>query len=260
MKARLNNLGKKGIILFTLIISMLIATVAYAASSSTPYAQLFWGNNKYYVFNNTWGSGTAGSGWWESIYYNNNSDMGWSWDWKNSNPNDVKAYPSIITGWQFSNNMTSGSGLPTRIWDDKNINTSVNYSLSANGNYNAAYDVWFHSTNALTGTSTPSDELMVWLNSTNAWPLGSYVETATVGGTTWKLYRGTHPSGWNVYSFVRTSNTSSSSLNLKDFINHVVYYKNWMSNSRYVTSVQFGTEIFTGNGRMHIQNYSVTVQ
>ena len=30
MKARLNNLGKKGIILFTLIISMLIATVAYA--------------------------------------------------------------------------------------------------------------------------------------------------------------------------------------------------------------------------------------
>ena len=178
--------------------------------------------------------------------------MGWSWDWKNSNPNDVKAYPSIITGWQFSNNMTSGSGLPTRIWDDKNINTSVNYSLSANGNYNAAYDVWFHSTNALTGTSTPSDELMVWLNSTNAWPLGSYVETATVGGTTWKLYRGTHPSGWNVYSFVRTSNTSSSSLNLKDFINHVVYYKNWMSNSRYVTSVQFGTEIFTGSGRMHI--------
>ncbi|WP_239311423.1 GH12 family glycosyl hydrolase domain-containing protein [Plantactinospora mayteni] len=53
---------------------------------------------------------------------------------------------------------------------------------------------------------------------------------------------------WNVYSYVRTSNITSATLNLRDFTNDVVS-RGWMSSSKYLTSVQAGPEIFTGNGR-----------
>ncbi len=252
--------GERKLVLFMLVFTLMFAAVASAASSSTPYATMYWGNNKYYLTNNTWGSDTAGSGWWQSIYYNSNTNMGFSWDWKYQNPYNVKGYPSIVSGWQWTNGYTAGSGFPTRIWDNKNINASVNYSISASGAYNAAYDLWFHTTNNAQSNSTPSDEIMIWLNNTNAGPMGTYQETVWLAGAQWDLYKGMHSSGWNVFSFVRKGNTSSSSMNLRDFIHHIVYSKGWMSNSKYVSSVQFGTEVFTGSGNMHISNYSVNVQ
>lgn len=256
--------SKKSIMMLLLSVSMLFGTVTYAASTSTPFGNLFWGNNKYNIINNTWGSNDAGFGWWQSIYYNSDTNMGWSWDWKTLNPNSVKGYPSIISGWHFSDGYTSNSGFPVRIWDNKNINSSVNYSISASGTYNAAYDIWVHDTNNALSTTKPTDEIMVWLNSTNAYPLGSYVETVSLGGTNWKLYKGwlseTSTTGWNVHSYVRSSNTSSSSLNFRDFINYLVYTKSWMSNSKFVSSVEFGTEIFTGSGNFQVNSYSVNVQ
>ncbi len=263
LKAFIGNKIKISIMV-TISALLLLASAAYAASSSTAFAKLYWGNNKYYIFNNSWGSSSAGSGWWESIYYNNDTDMGWTWDWKTANPYNVKAYPSIVSGWHWTNGYTTGSGLPARIWDNKNVNTSVNYSISATGTYNAAYDLWFHNTNNALNNSRPTDELMIWLNNTNAGPAGSFIENVTIGGTSWKVYKGfindSATTGWNVYSYVRSSNTSSTSLNLRDFINHVVYSKSWMSNSKYLSSVQFGSEIFTGTGQMHINSYSANVQ
>ncbi|WP_233531684.1 GH12 family glycosyl hydrolase domain-containing protein [Paenibacillus alkalitolerans] len=259
-------LKSKKTIAFTAVLAavMLFGSIAYAASSSTPFAKIYWGNNKYYLFNNTWGSNSASSGWWQSIYYNNNYDMGWTWNWGTANPGSVKAYPSIVSGWHWTNGYTTGSGFPTRIWDNKNINASVNYSISANGTYNAAYDIWVHNTNNAVDNSTPTDEIMIWLNNTNAGPLGSYVETVSIAGSSWRLYKGWlnagNGTGWNVFSFVRTSNTSSSSMNLRDFIHYVVYTKNWMSNSKFISSVEFGSEIFTGSGNFHINSYSVNVQ
>ncbi|HCT75695.1 MAG TPA: glycosyl hydrolase, partial [Micromonosporaceae bacterium] len=73
----------------------------------------------------------------------------------------------------------------------------------------------------------------------------------------WDLYRGNI--GWNVYSFVRTSNTTSATMNLRDFLNHLVS-RGWMSNTKYLTSVQSGTEIFTGTGQVDTNSYYANVQ
>ncbi|MEC0210685.1 glycoside hydrolase [Paenibacillus ehimensis] len=265
MKAFFGKKVKVSFLIATAIM-LLLASAVYAASTSTPGAKLYWGNGKYYVFNNTWGSGNAGSGWWQTVYHNNDNDMGWTWDWKTANPGSVKAYPSIVSGWHWTNGYTAGSGFPARIWDNKSINASVNYSISASGSYNTAYDIWMHDTNNAGTGSRPTDEVMIWLNNTNASPAGSYVETVSLGGSSWNLYKGfiydsaAQTTGWNVYSFVRTSNTTSSSLNLRDFINYIVYTKKWMSNAKFISSVQFGSEIFTGTGQMHINRYSVNVQ
>lgn len=105
---------------------------------------------------------------------------------------------------------------------------------------------------------------MIWLNNKNAGPAGSYVETVSVGGHNWKVYKGYidagNGKGWNVYSFVRTSNIQSASLNIRDFTNYLADSKKWLSKTKYVSSVEFGTEVFGGTGQINISNWDVKVR
>ena len=97
---------------------------------------------------------------------------------------------------------------------------------------------------------------MVWLyHGGGVSPVGSKVATVTVDGTSWDLWEGNV--GWQVHSFVRTSNTSSQSLNLTDFYNALI--SRGLSSSKYLISVESGTEIFTGAGRLDTTSYSVNV-
>jgi xyloglucan-specific endo-beta-1,4-glucanase len=61
-----------------------------------------------------------------------------------------------------------------------------------------------------------------------------------------------------VYSFVRTSNTTSADLNLTDFTNDVAG-RGWLDKTKYLSSVQAGTEVFTGSGRLDTSAYSVKI-
>ena len=102
----------------------------------------------------------------------------------------------------------------------------------------------------------PSDEVMVWLyHGGGVSPVGSKVATVTIDGTSWDLWEGNV--GWQVHSFVRTSNTNSQSLNLMDFYNTLI--SRGLSSSKYLISVESGTEIFTGAGQLDTTAYSVNV-
>ncbi|MEU8189951.1 GH12 family glycosyl hydrolase domain-containing protein, partial [Micromonospora carbonacea] len=83
---------------------------------------------------------------------------------------------------------------------------------------------------------------MIWLYRSNASPAGCRQGTVTIAGTTWEIWRG-YVGTWNVYSYVRTSNTTNANLNIRDFTNDLVS-RGWMSSSKYLTSVQAGPEIF----------------
>lgn len=268
-----NWLNKTRVLVLAVAMVLVSVGSAFAASSSTSGDKIYFGyNNKYYLFNNMWGSKTAGSGYWQTIYinkyYNSNSacNLGWNWNWPaGSSTSSVKAYPAIVYGWHWTSGYGTSTSLPVRLWDNYNVRTSVTYRLNATGTYNAAYDLWFHNTNLASWGSKPTQEVMIWLNNTNAGPAGSYVETVTIGDTSWKVYKGwitansSTGEGWNVFSFVRSSNTSDTTLNLKNFTDYLVYTKKWMSNSEYLSSVEFGNEIFWGTGGMYITKYSVSV-
>ncbi|MBC8132073.1 MAG: RICIN domain-containing protein [Deltaproteobacteria bacterium] len=157
-------------------------------------------------------------------------------------------------GWHFP----TGTGLPSQLSANRDINTSYAYTASfgTGGTANVAYDVWLHTqSNPL--YENPSDEVMIWVNKTGgAGPIGGVIATVTIGGATWNLHRGNI--GWEVWSFVRTSNSGSASLNIKSFTD---YLRNtWgLSSAKYVTSVEFGTEIFHGTGNVNVTNYTCTV-
>ncbi|GKX39805.1 GH12 family glycosyl hydrolase domain-containing protein [Pectobacterium versatile] len=250
--------------LFPILFSALLLSpfTASAVSSSKDADKLYFENNKYYVFNNVWGKDEV-KGWQQTVFYNSPTSMGWNWHWP-SNSSSVKAYPSLVSGWHWTAGYTANSGLPIKLSSNKSITSNVTYSIKSTGTYNAAYDIWFHTTDKASWDSTPTDELMIWLNNTNAGPAGDYIETVFLGGSSWNVFKGWinagNGKGWNVFSFVRTSNTNNASLNIRHFTNYLVGTKKWMSNTKYISSVEFGTEIFGGDGQIDITKWSVDVK
>ncbi|MGW0806593.1 GH12 family glycosyl hydrolase domain-containing protein [Nonomuraea sp. NPDC002799] len=214
---------------------------------------------KYWINNNLWGesSGTGSQCIWAGSTSGNTISWGTSWNWSGQS-NQVKSYASSVLGWHWGWKL-SNSGLPVQVSANRNVNTSWNYNVTLQGanTMNVAYDLWLHTIANPTWENNPTDEVMIWTyRSGGAGPVGTRQATVTIGGTTWDLYRGNI--GWEVYSFVRTGNTSSVNLNLRDFLNDLVS-RGWLANSKYLTSVQAGTEVFIGTGRLDTTSYSTNV-
>lgn len=217
-------------------------------------------SSKYWINNNLWGR-DSGSGWqcvWDG--YVSGSTLGWgtNWDWTGQS-NSVKSYSSAVLGWHWGWKK-QGTGLPVRISDRRTVDTSWQYRVtqSTPNTMNVAYDLWLHTIANPTWEHQPSDEVMIWTyRAGGAGPVGTRQATVTVAGATWDLYRGNI--GWNVYSFVRTSNTQSVAFNVRDFLDNLVN-RGWVSSSKYLTSVQAGTEVFTGSGRLDTDAYRVDVR
>ena len=100
--------------------------------------------------------------------------------------------------------------------------------MSGSGTMNVAYDLWLHNESNPGSSSGPSDEIMIWpYRSGGAVPAGTYQATVNTGGGTWDLYRGWIDAG---------------------------------NSGKYLSSVQAGTEVFTGSGSLDTNSYWVDVQ
>ncbi|MFC4465793.1 hypothetical protein ACFPH6_14900 [Streptomyces xiangluensis] len=98
---------------------------------------------------------------------------------------------------------------------------------------------------------------MVWLNRQGGTgPLGSKVGRVGLGGAIWDIYEG--DIGWKVHSFVRVADTSKATLNLDDFTQALVRRK-LLSNDKYVSGIEAGTEVFRGTGRLGTKAFSVDI-
>lgn len=121
-----------------------------------------------------------------------------------------------------------------------------------------AYDLWL----APTKGGTNKYEIMVWLAAYGgAGPIsstGSALATVTIGSHSWKVYSG--PNGdTTVFSFVATSTITSFSGDLNLFFKYLVSSQG-VSNAMWITSLQAGTEPFTGsNAVMTTSAYSIAV-
>lgn len=263
MRAFRPPLYRRAIVVLT-VGAMLVAgtalrpATAYAANTCTAFGSITQG--KYWLNNNLWGQ-SSGSGWqcmWDTSLSGNTIGWGTSFSWTGQS-NSVKSYTSSVLGWHWGVKNTN-TGLPVQLSANRSVNTGWNFRVTQNGavTMNVSYDLWLHTIPNPTFQNNPSDEVMIWLyRSGGAGPVGTRQATVNIAGTSWDLYRGNI--GWNVFSFVRTTNTSSSTLNARDFLNDLVS-RGWMSSSKYLTSVESGTEVFIGTGQLDTNSYFANVQ
>ena len=216
---------------------------------------------KYWINNNLWGKGSGSGSQCISAASTSGNSIAWStrFNWSGQ-ANTVKSYASSVLGWHWGVKRPD-TGLPVQLSANRDITTKWDFEVTQEGSVtqNVSYDVWLHDKPDPTYKDQPTDELMIWLYRSNgAGPAGTKQVTVTIGDARWDVYKGVVGT-WNVYSYVRTTNTTSADLNIRDFTQDVVS-RGWMSTSKFLTSVQAGTEVFTGKGQVDTTSYSVDVQ
>jgi hypothetical protein len=241
--------------------STLTCTPATKANqSSTNNASITLG--KYWINNNEWGAsnGSGTQSIWSTCQQGDLIAWGTSWNWTGT-ANKVKSYSSSVLGWQYGWKLTN-TGLPLQISSSSALNCGWSFTFSnSGGSADVSYDIYLHTIQMPGSNDTPTDEIMIWLYTANgAGPIsstGSPVATVTIDQASWNLYRGS--TTWNVFSYVRAQNATSAVLNIKDFMSDLVS-RGYVSSSKYITSVQSGTEIFTGTGELDTTGYYCRVQ
>lgn len=251
--------------LFTVGICIVVAAIVALMQTGPAHAAQVCNNGdsitmgKYWLNSNLWGASSGTGSQCLSDTSLNGDTIAWStnWNWSGS-PNSVKSYDSSVLGWHWGWKLAN-TGLPIQLSTNTNVNTSWSFNLNQTtaGGQDVAYDIWL-STDPNLGNANPTDEIMVWLDHTGSiQPVGSQQTTTTIDGASWNLWEG-GASGWTVHSFVRTATTTSASLNLTDFFNYLINSRG-LSRSKYLLSVEAGTEVFTGAGTLNTTAYSVTI-
>jgi hypothetical protein len=187
--------------------------------------------NGYTLYNNIWGSG-AGS---QCIWANSGTNWG---VWANHpNTGGIKSYPNAKK--VINKSITSLASL----------SSGYNVTVPSSGAYNTSYDIWD------TGYKY---EIMLWVNKTGAvGPLGTSQGTVTLGGHTWTVYKGNNGSN-DVFSFVRTSNSTSGTVNVLPILKWIKDTKGWFGNVT-IGDLQFGFEITSSSGGLNFTVNSESV-
>ncbi|HEX7598517.1 MAG TPA: glycosyl hydrolase, partial [Polyangia bacterium] len=142
----------------------------------------------------------------------------------------------------------------------KTITCGWTYRVTPGQTIDVSYDMFAHSTASPGTNDDPTDEIMIWLyRAGGAAPIGGTTATIDLGGASWEVHTGNN-GRWNVVSYVRTTNADTgATLTISDFIKDLTSKRN-MSGSKYLTSIQSGTEVFLGTGRLDTDQYYCTIQ
>jgi hypothetical protein len=227
-------------------------------------------DSKYWIGSDVWGRPPADTTSRQCTWMNcrDGELLAWgsNWNWTGSG-DTVKAYPSVTLGWKWGVRV-SNTGLPVSLAEPHSVTTGWRFAVRQTGDgpfrLNVAYDLWIHSIanpdSAGKGTSQPTDEIMVWLYNTGGpSPIGSVVVPGvSLAGATWDLWEG-DVQPWTTHTFMRRENTTSSELELSDFLSYLVAQRG-LDSSKFLTGVLAGSEIFVGAGQLDTTAYYVKVQ
>ena len=218
-------------VMTALVSSVALVLPANAATWSSSDKWGTWSNGGYTVRNNIWGGGAGPQTVWANSYSN------WGVWANHPNTGGVKSYPH------------SAKYIGKRISALGTLRSSFNVSRPGGGAYATAYDIW---------ADGHAYEIMLWMNKQGAvGAIGSWQASATVGGHTWNVYKGSNGSN-QVFSFLRTSNTNSGTVDIKAVMNWI-RARGWIGDAT-MNDVQFGFEITSSSGGMNFtsNSYSVT--
>ena len=205
---------------------------AYAFESSAQYAS--YSTSGYSIYNDEWGNGHGSQTLWV------NSSNNWGVFSNQPNTPGVKSYPDEAKSVGRSLNSLS------------RVTSSFSESIPSSGGFESAYDIWLNGYRI---------EVMVWTSTHGGvGPLGSNTGNITLDGNTWSLYVGSNGSN-PTYSFKRTSNENSGTVNLLDLLKYLQNSRHYYSNPT-LSQVQYGFEISNTGGRQEtfaVDSYSVSV-
>ncbi|KAF7563657.1 hypothetical protein G7046_g471 [Stylonectria norvegica] len=232
----------------SVLLSALVATAAVVANPTPTLEKRAttwcdsWGSlatGAYTIYHNNWGASSATSGHQCTTFTSLTSNsVVWSteWSWEGGQ-GQVKSYSNVALE-KVNRKLSDISSIPSK-WTWRYTGSNMVADV--------AYDLWL----APTASSNNKYEIMIWLGSYGgAGPISETgstpIATPTILGTQWKVFKG--PNGdTTVFSFVAPSNIGNWDGDLKLFFNYLTSSQG-VSTDNVVTSLQAGTEPFSGSG------------
>ena len=117
--------------------------------------------------------------------------------------------------------------------------SSFDITVPSGGKWEMAYDIWVQNSSKI------QVEIMLWVNYTkgSVFPAGSLGKSGVAtGGHTWDVYYGAY-GGHDVVSLLRTSNTTSATVDVKAILDWIIANKGNFQSDWTLYQVQFGPEI-----------------
>jgi len=266
-----------------------VFTVLFAGIARSASAQQICGNNSsgqlgnanQYVFGgDQWNASFSGTLQCETITNStapppSGPSMVYSGDAFNDSTGTPADYPDFQYGC-FYGGCTQNTQLPIQVsalsnWSITSGETVVEPAGASN---DVAYDIWFN-----TGPTTPTNqnttgtEMMIWVQRNGGVGPSNPVATFTSSGITWNVYTWTNTgncggcsgTGSQVIDFINSSASSNGptsgttfNLDLVPFFEEALALGQIQS-SWYLTTIEFGTEIWVGGPGLQVNNFWVDV-
>jgi hypothetical protein len=239
------------------------------------------GNANQYVFGgDQWNSAFSGTNQCETITNStapppSGPSMTYSGSPFDDNTGTPADYPDFQYGC-FYGACTQNTQLPIQVSELSNwsITSGETVVEPAGASNDVAYDIWFN-----TGPTTPTNqnttgtELMIWVQRNGGVGPSNPVTTFTSSGYTWNVYTWTNNgncggcsgTGSQVIDFINSSASSDGPTNGTTFtLDLVPFFQEaqalgQIQSSWYLTTIEFGTEIWVGGPGIQVNNFWVNV-
>ncbi|MCB2073004.1 MAG: hypothetical protein H6917_16930 [Novosphingobium sp.] len=222
--------------------------------------------NGWYVINNMWGQGELVEGrdfTIDAVF--NTADMtagttfSWTLPYSTGYGFTIRGYPEVAFGVNphgahDSNPTDSAHVFPVKLSELTSLVADFDVSFRGHtAGFNVAYDIWFTS-EPYGDASTITTEVMVWVHKGDFPAFGDAVGTYSGNGISGTFFRdGTY------VALVLDSELPSAKLDLTDIFARLVDL-GILSPDEYLASLDFGSEIVSGNGSLTINNLDLTVE
>ena len=198
--------------------------------------------------------------------FKSGSKIGWYYLTQNKN-RGVIGYPELFIGKSPFGGDTTNEYFPKKIEEIKTLEATYDVSMYIEPKkYNLAFDLWV-TKEGKNQTSDISHEIMVWEDRNVSMPAGKFKgEVHTTSG----IYRMYHTwmdrtseklgtPGWYFTAFVRKEGTRSNTVDLNEFIYHMLL-EGILDENHFISTVEFGNEIYNACGYTIVNNYNLNIK
>lgn len=218
----------------------------------------------FILSNNKWGYYKIGNESYEQYIYSDTLSTSWEFTTPIKN-NGVIGYPEIFFGKSPFGGETTDTYLPIKI---DNINDIIcDYDVDMyidKKKYNLTFDLWV--TDNSEGTKSIKNEIMIWEDRNVARPFGKLIGNIDIDGE-YKVYSGymdrssenLGTDGWMFTAFIRTDRRRKGSVDIKKFLNYMKS-KNILDGNSYLSTIEFGNEVYNASGLTIVNNYSIMIK
>lgn len=221
------------------------------------------------LVNNVWNKAAAGSGFEQEIFQADDgseaSVLGWRWRAPWQIIPRVVSQPQVVCGDKpWDEPLGLAREFPFRA-GSKKVVVDFDARLRAMGTYNMAFTMWAVSSRE-GGRKQISHEIMIWTANGGQSAAGKGAGEVEINHAPFEFYidanhgdaSGSHTQSWSYLAFVSRKPILNGPLDLSAFLDHLLGM-GLLTESHWVTSVEFGNEVCQGTGLVELRRFAVRV-